>query len=114
MKMTRTPALIAAIALSLYGSSAFSQAAAPPTAPPAHDAAATTDMALTEAIYSALDADPNHFFRHVTVEVHKGAATLGGFVNSTDSIYAAQTIARKVPGVSHVTNNVHLQPNRPR
>jgi len=129
MKMPRTSALAAAIALSVYGSSAYPQAATPPTArppsgpsptgqptaQPGHDVAGTTDEALTKAIYSALEADPNHYFRHVTVRVDKGVATLGGFVHSSSSIYRARTIASKVPGVTHVvTSNLQLEPNRPR
>ncbi len=113
--LRRTPALVAAIALSLYCSSASPQAAAPPTGQPAQDAAATTDEALTKAIYSALDADPHHYFRHVTVKVDKGVATLGGFVHSSSAIYRARTIASKVPGVTRVmSNDLQLEPNRPR
>ena len=113
--MPRTPLLIAAIALLMYGASASPQGAAPPTGQSTQDAAATTDEALTKAIYSALNADPNHFFRHVTVRVDKGVATLSGFVHSSSAIYRARTIASKVPGVTHVvTNNLQLEPNRPR
>jgi osmotically-inducible protein OsmY len=118
--MPRTPALIAALALSVYGSSAFSQAAppqgaAPATGQPAQGEAATSDEALTKAIHAALDADPNHFFRHVTVRVDNGVATLGGFVNSSGAIHRARTIASNVPGVTRVVSgNLTLQPNRPR
>jgi osmotically-inducible protein OsmY len=125
--MTRMAALIAAIALSVYHSSAISQTAPPPTgqpAPtgqarptgqPAQDAAGRSDEEITKAIHSALDADPNHFFRHVTVSVDKGVATLGGFVNSSQAINRARTIAGNVPGVTRVvTSNLTLEPNRPR
>jgi osmotically-inducible protein OsmY len=113
--MPRTHALIAAIALSVYGSCAFSQAAAPPAGQPAQGEAATSDEALTKAIQSALDADPHHFFRHVTVRVDNGVATLGGFVNSSQAIHRARTIASQVPGVTRVlSGNLTLQPNRPR
>jgi BON domain len=125
MKMRRTSALIVAIALSVYDLSAYPQAATPPTAKPpggqpptvqpAHDVAGTSDEALTKAIYSALEADPNHYYRHVTVRVDKGVATLGGFVHSSSAVYRARTIASKVPGVTHVvTSNLSLEPNRPR
>ena len=125
MKMPRTSALAAAIALSVYGSSAYPQSATPPTAQPpagqppiaraAQGVAGPTDEALTKAIYSALEADPNHYYRHVTVRVDKGVATLGGFVHSSSAVYRARTIASKVPGVTHVvTSNLSLEPNRPR
>jgi osmotically-inducible protein OsmY len=130
MNMPRTLAFVAAIALWVYATSALSQAAspqgaapqgaqpqatAPPAGQPAQGAAATSDEALAKAIYSALEADPNHFFRHVTVRVDNGVATLGGFVNSSSAIHRARTIAGNVPGVTRVVSgNLTLQPNRPR
>jgi osmotically-inducible protein OsmY len=108
LKMLRTRALVAALALSVYGSSAFPQAATPPTGQPAQEVAGTTDEALTKAVYSALKADPNHYFRHVTVKVDQGVANLSGYVDSSGAIYRARTIAGKVPGVTRVVTN-HLQ-----
>jgi osmotically-inducible protein OsmY len=103
------------MALMVYGSFAFSQGAAPPSGQPMQNAAGTSDEAITKAIRSALDADPHHFFRHVTVRVDNGVATLGGFVHSSSSIYRARTIASNVPGVTRVvTSNLTLEPNRPR
>lgn len=121
--MLRSPALFAALALSAYTPAVFPQAAAPPTAPPAsapptarpaQGVADTSDAALTKAIQAGLDADPHHFFRHVDVRVDNGVATLSGFVNSSQAINRARTIAGNVPGVTRVTNNLTLQPNRPR
>jgi osmotically-inducible protein OsmY len=108
LKMPRTPALIAALALSVYCSSAFPQTATPPTGQPAQEVAGTTDEALTKAVSSALNADPNHYFRHVTVKVDKGVANLSGYVDSSGAIYRARTIAGKVPGVTGVVTS-HLQ-----
>jgi osmotically-inducible protein OsmY len=125
--MQRIAALILAIALSVYGLSAISQTAAPPsgqpaptgqappTDKPAQEVAGRSDEEITKAIHSALDADPNHFFRHVTVRVDNGVATLDGFVNSSQAINRARTIAGNVPGVTRVvTSNLTLEPNRPR
>ena len=121
--MLRSPVLFAALALSVYCSAAFPQAAAPPTAPhastppaapPAQGVADTSDEALTKAIQAGLDADPHHFFRHVDVRVDNGVATLSGFVHSSQSINRARTIAGNVPGVTRVVSNLTLQPNRPR
>jgi osmotically-inducible protein OsmY len=113
--MPSTPALIVAIALSLYGLSASAQQATPATGQPAQQVAGTSDEAITQAIRSALNADPHHFFRHVTVRVDNGVATLSGFVHSSSSIYRARTIASGVPGVTRVlTGNLTLEPNRPR
>ena len=123
--MPRPSALIPAIALSVFCSSASPQGApaqgaapqgaTPSTGQPAQDVAGTSDEALTKAIYSALNADPHHFFRHVTVRVDNGIATLSGFVNSSSAIHRARTIAGQVPGVTRVlSGNLTLQPNRPR
>ena len=113
--MRRIPALLIALALSVHGSCAFAQAGASPTGYAKEDATAPTDEELTKSIHSALDADPNHFFRHVTVSVDKGVVTLGGFVHSSQAINRARAIASNVPGVTRVvTNNLSLEPNRPR
>ena len=113
--MPPTSPLIAAIALALYGWSASAQQAAPPTGQPAQQVAAPSDEAMTQAIQSALNADPHHFFRHVNVRVDNGVATLSGFVHSSSSIFRARTIASNVPGVTRVvTSNLTLEPNRPR
>ena len=115
-KMPRTSLLLTAIAAAGCCAPASAQTAAPPpTAQPAQAAAASNDEALTKAISSALDADPHHFFRHVTVRVDNGVATLSGFVHSSSSINRARTIAGNVPGVTRVvTSNLTLEPNRPR
>src|SRR5215469_14121100 len=55
--MPPTSALIAAVALSLYGLCASAQQAPPPAAP-AQQVAGTSDEAITKAINSALNADP--------------------------------------------------------
>ena len=100
-------ALIAVIALSGYCRSALAQAAAP-TGHPAKAAAVTSDEELTQAISSALNADPNYYYRHVNVRVDKGVAKLSGYVDSSAAIYRARSIAGKVPGVTRVETN-HLK-----
>jgi osmotically-inducible protein OsmY len=113
--MRPIPALLIALTLSVSGSCALAQTGAAPTGQAPNAAAAPTDEELTKAIYSALDADPHHFFRHVTVRVDNGVATLGGFVHTSQAINRARTIAGNVPGVTRVvTNNLSLEPNRPR
>jgi osmotically-inducible protein OsmY len=106
--MLRTPGLIAAIALSMYCSSASSQAGAPPTPQPAQAVASTSDEELTKAVSSALNADPNYYYRHVNVRVDKGVAKLSGYVDSSAAIYRARSVAGKVPGVTRVETN-HLK-----
>jgi len=112
--MPRTPPLIAAIALSVYCSSACPQGAAPATGQPAR-VADTTDEALTTAIHSALNADRNYYFRHVNVTVDRGVANLSGYVDSGAAINRARTITGKVPGVTRiVTNQLHIDTQRRR
>jgi osmotically-inducible protein OsmY len=106
--MRRTPALIAAaVVLSVYGSSALPQAAAA-TGQPQQAAPSTSDEGLTQAVSSALDADPNYYYRHVNVRVDKGVAKLSGYVDSSAAIYRARSIASKVSGVTRVETN-HLK-----
>ena len=90
-------------------------ASAPP--PASHQSAVTaergaTDLALANAVYAALVADPIYFFRHVDVRVDGGVADLSGFVWSTDAIYRARRIATGVPGVTGVvTSHLELERN---
>ena len=102
----RTP-ILAAIALSVYCSSALPQTTAP-TEQTAPAVASTSDEGLTKAVSSALDADPNYYFRHVNVRVQNGVAKLSGYVDSSGAIYRARSIAGKVPGISRVETN-HLK-----
>jgi osmotically-inducible protein OsmY len=105
--MPRAPAVIAAIALWACCSSALPQEAAPSGQPP-HAVASPSDEKLTQAVSSALNADPNYYYRHVNVRVDKGVAKLSGYVDSSAAIYRARSIAGKVPGVTRVETN-HLK-----
>jgi osmotically-inducible protein OsmY len=113
--MPPTWARILAVALSVYCASASPQGTVPPTGNAAQDAAVTTDETLTKAVYSALNADRNYYFRHVHVSVDKGVANLSGYVDSGAAINRARTIAGKVPGVTGVvTNHLQIETQRPR
>jgi osmotically-inducible protein OsmY len=71
-----------------------------------------TDEVLANTVSSELNADPTYYFRHVDVHVDNGVANLSGYVWSTDAIYAARKIARKVPGITDVrTNQLQLERN---
>jgi len=86
-----------------------------PSPPPAAGSAAaqtTSDELLANAVYAKLNANPTYYFRHVDVRLEKGVAHLSGYVWSTDALYAAQRIARSVPGVTGVvTNQLELERN---
>jgi len=80
-------------------------AGSPPKSPEQERA----DAATTERIYAALEANPIYYFRDVEVSVDYGVAHLSGYVWTTDALYAAQGIARKVPGVSGVRDTMELE-----
>jgi hypothetical protein len=80
----------------------------PPEAPSPEQA----DALLADHIYLALNQDRYYFFRHVDVQVDNGVANLSGFVWSSDAIYRARQITRRVPGVTQVvTSNLELERN---
>jgi osmotically-inducible protein OsmY len=60
-------------------------------------------------IYAALNADPTFYFRHVDVSVDGGVARLRGYVWSQPALVRAQEIARNVPGVTAVRDEMELQ-----
>ena len=70
------------------------------------------DQILANTVYSALNASPIYYFRHVDVGVDDGVAQLSGYVWSTDAIYEARRIASQVPGITAVrTNQLQLERN---
>ncbi len=72
--------------------------------------ASAQDKATVQHVTQALKADPENYFRHVTVVAHNGVVTLGGFVFSDASLARAKQIAAGVPGVSKVDDQMHLAP----
>jgi osmotically-inducible protein OsmY len=77
--------------------------------PPKSPAQARADAATADRVHAALNADPVFFFRHVDVSVDDGVARLSGVVWTTDALFAAQRIARNVPGVTRVVNRMELE-----
>lgn len=67
------------------------------------------DNATAERVYAALDATPLYYFRDVEVSVDYGVARLSGYVWTTDALYHAQQIARGVPGVAGVRDEMELE-----
>jgi osmotically-inducible protein OsmY len=73
---------------------------------------ASYDDTVASTVYSALQADPTYYFRHVDVQVNNGVARLSGFVWSADAVYRARRIASQTPGVtSVVTTGLELERN---
>ena len=79
------------------------------TAPPRSPEQERSDTALADRVYAALQANPIYYFRDVDVDVDNGVAHLGGYVWSTDALYHAQMIARAVPGVTRVSDEMKLE-----
>jgi len=80
-------------------------ASSPPKSPEQEQA----DVATAERVLVALEANPIYYFRDVEVAVDYGVARLSGYVWTTDALYAAQNIARRVPGVTGVQDTMELQ-----
>ena len=81
-------------------------AANPPVTPAA---AAQTDQVTAGQVYDALNADPIDYFRHVDVQVRQGVVTLSGYVWDTPSLYRAEEIAARIPGVIRVKDQMELE-----
>ena len=110
MKTRWTIALLAALTASC--ATAPPQPSPPPGAGSAAAERVSSDELLANAVYAKLNANPTYFFRHVDVRLERGVAHLSGYVWSTDALYAAQRIARSVPGVTGVvTNELELERN---
>jgi osmotically-inducible protein OsmY len=80
-------------------------ASSPPKSPEQERA----DAATAERVYAALEANPIYYLRDVEVDVDYGMARLSGYVWTTDALYAAQNIARRVPGVTGVKDTMELE-----
>lgn len=79
------------------------------TVPPKSPEQERADATTAERISAALEASPIYYFRDVEVSVDYGTAHLRGFVWTTDALYHAQKIARAVPGVAAVRNEMELE-----
>jgi osmotically-inducible protein OsmY len=78
------------------------------TIPEKSPAQARADEATAERVSLALNDNPVFYFRDVDVNVDYGVAILGGYVWTTDALYSAQNIARSVPGVTRVVDQMEL------
>ena len=67
------------------------------------------DEVTAQRIYTALNADPTYYFRHVDVSVEDGVARLGGYIWSPEALYRAEQLAGHVPGVKRVVNQMELE-----
>jgi osmotically-inducible protein OsmY len=98
---SKWPAVCAGIAAALGASCA--------SRPPRSSAQIQADEATATRIYAALERDPVYYFRDVDVGVERGVVRLSGYVWTTPALYRAQRIARNVPGVTAVKDELQLE-----
>jgi osmotically-inducible protein OsmY len=79
------------------------------TAPPKTANELQANREIADRVESALDADRFLFTRHISVRVDSGVVHLEGYVWSPTDIYEAKRVAKRVPGVTVVVNELELQ-----
>lgn len=80
-------------------------------ASPKSAAQVSADQLLEDRVETALDNDPVYYFRHVDVQVDDGKVWLSGYVWSDAALRRAVRIARQVPGVTAVADQLELERN---
>lgn len=71
------------------------------------------DATITAKVKSAFVKDPTINALGVKVETYRGTVQLAGFASSQAEIQRAENLARSVPGVADVKNDMQLKPARP-
>ena len=71
------------------------------------------DKIVSGRVIDALEEAPVYKFPDVHVEAFQGAVQLSGFVRTQDQKRQAEEIARNVPGVNRVIDNLALVPENP-
>jgi osmotically-inducible protein OsmY len=79
------------------------------TTPPKSPEQQRADAATAARVHAALEANPIYYLRDVEVSVDYGVAQLSGYVWTTDALYGAERIARRVPGVTGVRDSMELE-----
>jgi len=67
------------------------------------------DKAISRRVQEALSADPAYKFTEVKVVAYQGKVQLSGFVDKGEQKGQAETIAKKVPGVKEVKNDIAMK-----
>jgi hypothetical protein len=66
------------------------------------------DEQLAQDVKTALRSDPIVDDNHVTITVKNGVVTMQGFVQDAWDLSALRRVAKKVPGVKRIVNDVEL------
>jgi len=67
------------------------------------------DATVTASVQGKLTAEKLSNFSRINVDTERGVVTLNGVVRSAEEKSRAEDLARQVPGVSTVNNNLQLQ-----
>jgi osmotically-inducible protein OsmY len=67
------------------------------------------DQATARRVEQALTSDPAYKFTDVKVAAYVGTVQLSGFVDNDEQKGRAEDIAKKVPGVKEVKNDITLK-----
>ena len=67
------------------------------------------DQATARRVEEALQSDPSYKFTDVKVVAYEGKVQLSGFVDKGEQKGQAEDIARKIPGVKEVKNDIALK-----
>lgn len=70
------------------------------------------DATITTRVKAALVEDPSVSAAQVNVETYRGVVQLSGFVDSEDSARRAASLAKQVPGVRSVKNDIRTKPTK--
>jgi|SRR5580692_4295941 hyperosmotically inducible protein len=69
------------------------------------------DASITTKVKADLIGDDTVKAHQITVETYKGVVQLSGFVDTSEQKDRAAEIAKNVPGVQDVTNNIIVKPS---
>jgi osmotically-inducible protein OsmY len=67
------------------------------------------DVLITSKVKAAIFGEASLKSAEINVETFKGVVQLSGFVNSHGAASKAVELARKVPGVTVVKNDMHIK-----
>ena len=67
------------------------------------------DSSITTRVKKAIFDEPSLKVVQINVETYKSVVQLSGFVNSYSEIATAGSVARSVPGVSSVKNDIRVK-----
>ena len=67
------------------------------------------DAEVKERVETAMRSDPYFPDEHVTVTIKDGVVTLHGFIYDEWDLRVAMRIARKIPGVKRVVNDLEIE-----